>query len=320
MESILRAPTIKLNNGVEMPAMGLGTWKSKPGQVEESVKSAIKAGYRLIDCAFAYENEDEVGRALKEMFDSGVVKREELFIVDKLWCTFHSRPLVSKALDMSLKALGLKYVDLYLIHWPFGYKEGEGLFPMENGKIVTSDVDYLETWKGMEDLVKAGKAKAIGVSNFNSQQIDRILANCEIKPTINQVECHPYLNQEKLLNFCRARDITLMAYAPLGSPDRPWAKPGEPSLMDDPKIKEIADKYKKTPVHVLLRFQIDRGIIPVPKSVTPARIVDNFNLWDFKLSKEDMEKIKSFNRNHRFIDRALYPVTDHKYWPFNIEF
>jgi len=315
----LPAPTIKLNTGVEMPMFGLGTWKSKEGEVYEAVKTAIESGYRLIDCAYAYRNEHEVGRALKDVMGSGVVKREELFIVTKLWNTFHSKEAVPKGIAESLRDLGLDYVDLYLIHWPFGYQEGGDPFPYDkDGKQLTTDVDYVETWKAMEEVYKSGKAKAIGISNFNSQQINRLLENASVVPAVNQVELHPYLTQEKLVEFCRSKGIQVMGYSPLGSPDRPWAKAGDPSLLEDPKIKAIADKYGKSPAHVLIRYQLDRGIIVIPKSVTPSRIKSNAEVFDFKLSAEDIATINSFNRNHRFCDMNW--VKHHQHWPFNIEY
>jgi len=321
----MASKTVKLNNGKEFPLVGLGTWKAPEGQVYEAVKVAIDAGYRHIDCAFAYGNEAEVGRALNEAISGGKVKREELFITSKLWNTYHKRERVGLCLDITLKALGLQYLDLYLIHWPLGYEEGDEKFPKnEKGEVLVSDIDYLETYLGLEDLLKTSKVKSIGVSNFNSQQIDRILKEANVKPVVNQVECHPYLNQSKLIDFCRQRDIVVTAYSPLGSPDRPWAKPDDPSLLEEPKIKEIAKKYNKSSAQVLIRFQVERGVAVIPKSVTKDRIISNINVFDFKLTPEDLKAIESFDRGNegRIIHLGWNGpiVVNHKYFPFNIPF
>ncbi|CAH1797541.1 unnamed protein product, partial [Owenia fusiformis] len=278
-------PTVKLSNGAEMPMLGLGTWKSKAGEVENAVGVAIETGYRHIDCAYCYGNENEVGAGIKKKVDDGTVKREDLFIVSKLWNAFHRPDLVRGAVDESLKSLGVKYLDLYLIHWPYGFKEGLGNLPKdEAGNVLYSDVNYLDTWKVLEELVDEGILKAIGLSNFNSVQIQDVIDNSRIKPTNLQVECHPYHNQAKLLAFCLERNITFTAYSPFASPDRPWAKPGEPLLIDDPRLKAIAEKYSKTPAQVVLRYQVQRQVVVIPKSVTPARIQSNFQIFDFELS------------------------------------
>lgn len=315
----MACPKVKLNDGNEIPIFGLGTWKSQPNAVKNAVIDAVKAGYRHIDCAFVYGNENEVGEALTELFAEGVVKREDLFITSKLWNAFHSTHLVEPALKETLKLLKIDYLDLYLIHWPFGYAEGKGNFPQDDaGKTLLSDVDYLDTWKGMEGVKEAGLTKSIGVSNFNHEQIDRILASCKVKPAMNQIECHPYLTQNKLIEYCFSKDIKVTAYSPLGSPDRPWAKKEDPSLMDDPKVKKIAEKYKKSSAQVLIRFQIDRGVVVIPKSVTKDRIVDNMKVFDFKLTPEEIKELETFDRGFRFC--ALEWIKDHKYYPFKAEY
>jgi aldehyde reductase len=321
----MASKTVKLNNGRDFPLVGLGTWKSPPGQVYEAVKVAINAGYRHIDCAYAYGNEKEVGQALNEVINEGKVTREELFITSKLWNTYHKRERVELCLNKSLEALGLKYLDLYLMHWPLGYQEGDELFPKnESGQVLISDVDYLEAYLGMEDAVKAGKVKSIGVSNFNSEQIDRLIKEGNIKPVVNQVECHPYLNQKKLIEFCGQRNIVVTAYSPLGSPDRPWAKPEEATLLDEPKLKNIAKKYNKSTAQILIRFQVQRGVSVIPKSVTKERIISNINVFDFELTSEEMATIEGFDRGTegRFLHlRWNGPiVVGHKYYPFNIPF
>ncbi|KAF7285424.1 hypothetical protein GWI33_010673 [Rhynchophorus ferrugineus] len=310
-----KVPRVKLNNGLEIPIFGLGTWKSKAGEVEQAVKDAIDIGYRHIDCAHVYGNEKEVGAALKAKFSDGTVKRKDVHITSKLWNTYHRPDLVEKNLRISLSDLGLEYLDLYLIHWPCGYKEEAETFPKdEAGNIIFSDVDYLDTWKAMEELVKKNLVKSIGLSNFNKAQITRILEKGSIAPAVLQIECHPYLNQSRLLEFAKSKGIVVTAYSPLGSPDRPWAKPGDPQLLEDPKLKELATKYNKTPAQVLLRYQLDRGVVTIPKSVTKSRIQQNFNIFDFNLSSEDIAYLNTFDCNGRLCPLAA--GYGHKYHPF----
>ncbi|KAL3195044.1 hypothetical protein MRX96_016001 [Rhipicephalus microplus] len=273
-----KVPLVTLSSGYKIPTIGLGTWKSQAGQVYEAVKTAIDTGYRHIDCAFAYQNEEEVGRAIEDKIKDGTVEREDLWITGKCWNTYHSRSKVFECCELSLKKLRLEYFDLYLIHWPMGYQEGGDMFPRnENGDFIFSDVDFLETWA---------------------------------------IECHPYLNQSELIDFCKKHNIAVTAYSPLGSPDRPWAKPGDPLLMEEPAIKAIAEAHGKTPAQVLIRYQIERGVIVIPKSVTKERIISNFNVFDFKLTQKEMETINGFNRNHRFL--VLSWISSHKYYPFKV--
>ena len=249
---------IILNNGKSMPKFGLGTWLSEPGQVKTAVESAIDAGYRHIDCAFFYNNEHEVGEAILNKISEGVVKREDLFVTSKLWNTFHKPENVEKGLNLSLKDLKLDYVDLYLMHWPTGFEyPGDGnerdLFPGGPASVkMDQETGYVNCWKKFEEIYKKGeKVKAIGVSNFNLFQMNNLLKCCEIVPMMQQVELHGYENMKEMVDFCHQNKIQVTGYSPLGNPGRPdYAKIGQDVLMEDPIVKEIAEKHQKSAAQI----------------------------------------------------------------------
>jgi len=314
-----KVPNVLLNNGVYMPILGLGTWNSPPGEVAQAVADAIDVGYRSIDCAHVYENEHEVGQGLTAKIKEGVVKREDMFITSKLWNIFHRPDLVRGALETSLKNLNTTYLDLYLIHWPFAFKEGDSLLPQdEKGDFLLSYVDFVDTWKEMEKAVDDGLTRSIGISNFNKNQMERLLSNCRIPPAVNQFECHPYLTQKKLSEYCKSKGVTVTAYSPLGSPKRPWVTNDDPVLLEDPKIVALTTKYKKNAAQILIRYQIQRGHVVIPKSVTKSRIISNFDVFDFNISDDDISLIDSFDCNGRIC--PMLTSKAHPDWPFNDEY
>lgn len=218
----------------------------------------------------------------------------------------------------TLKAFKLDYIDLYLVHWPFGFKEKAGYWPVDEGPEAYSDTDYLETWEGMELCLEKGFTKAIGVSNFNSEQLDRLLKVAKVKPVVNQIEVNPNINQKKLIKWCRERDIVITGYTPLGRSEDAGV-PGcpEPTIFD-PKVAEIGKKYNKTSAQVILNYLVSLGITVVPKSVTKKRIIENIDIFDFKLDREDVAYMDSLNKNQRVC--PVTPFEDHKHYPFGIEF
>ncbi|XP_050420544.1 aldo-keto reductase family 1 member B10-like [Adelges cooleyi] len=313
---------VTFNNGEQYPILGFGTWKSKPGEVEEAVKVAIDTGYRHLDCAMFYGNEKEIGDAINQKIDEGVVSRQDLYITSKLWNIFHQPDIVETVLNKTLTDLQISYLDLYLVHWPMAFKEGgldDDFIPKDDdGVTIEGEGSYIETWQAMEQLVENGLVKSIGVSNFNKRQIEDILNIATVKPVNVQVECHPYLNQSKLKEFCDENDIVLTAYSPLGSPDNPCRKPEDPSLLENPTILDIAGKHGKSAAHVLIRYQIQRGVMVIPKSVNKHRIESNFYVWDFELDQEDMDQIDGLDCNCRYIQ--MKEIEHFKDYPFIDEY
>ncbi|XP_045483552.1 aldo-keto reductase family 1 member B7-like [Harmonia axyridis] len=315
-----KAPCITLNNGRKMPQLGLGTWLSLEGEAKEAIRYAIDIGYRHIDCAMLYGNEKEVGEAIRDKINDGTVKREDIFITTKLWNTFHEYDQVVPTCKKSLENLGLDYVDLYLVHWPVAQKQTEMDPRKPFGKTEVIKHDFTETWKGMEECVKLGLAKSIGLSNFNSKQVLRILDMAKILPVTNQVEVNPHLNQKKLTKFCKDRNIVITAYSPFGSPARTWAKPGQPEIaFDHPTFVKIAEKHGKTSSQVILRYLVDIGSVPIPKSTNKERLRLNLDIFDFKLDDEDIAAIDAMNMDYRAVPALDLMESDE--YPFkNVEF
>ncbi|MDV7137550.1 aldo/keto reductase [Maribacter sp. TH_r10] len=260
--------TFELHNGVKMPYFGLGVYLSEDGnEVINAVKWAIEAGYRHIDTAAIYNNEKGVGEGIRQ---SGI-NREELFVVSKVWNADQGYDNTLKAFDESLERLQLDYLDLYLIHWPV------------KGK-------YKETWRALEHLYQEGKVRAIGVSNFLKHHLEDILDSAEIVPMVNQMEFHPYLVQQGLLDYCNENQIQYEAWSPMM----------QGKIFELDAIKDMAKKYGKSPAHVVLRWDLQKGVVTIPKSVKKERIINNADIFDFELSKEDMAYLDGLEKGHRF--------------------
>lgn len=317
MHKIPTVPLPRTNDG--FPLFGLGVWKAAKGETAAIVEAAIKRGVRHIDGACDYGNEQEVGQAIKKCIDEGVCKREDLWITSKLWNTFHAKEHVEAAARKSLADLGLDYFDLYLVHFPISlkYVPFEKRYPPEwihdpsapHPRMELADVPYQETWQAMEELVDKGLARNIGVSNLTVQLLMDVLRYARIRPAVNQVELHPFLTQERLLEYCKHEGVVVTAYSPLGSAS--YVSIGMDGghgagPLQNGVIKGIANKIGKSPAQVILRWGVQRGTVVIPKTSKPERLDENAAIFDFELSEEDMAAISALNINARFNNPAIY--------------
>ncbi|OWR43401.1 3-dehydroecdysone 3beta-reductase [Danaus plexippus plexippus] len=361
-------PKYKLNNGREMPAIALGTYlghdksgmvRSVNKQLRDVVMQAIDVGYRHFDTAEIYGTEEELGEGVRRKMEEGAVRREELFITDKLWNTHHKREQVVPSLRESLCKMGLSYIDLFLMHWPMGLHLRDW-FPRERQEqtldgICTrvlvvreifftctrntdvlqqvlmalrfrlqtaitsedythSDVDFMETWLGLEDAVRLGLARNIGVSNFNKQQLERILREGSIRPAALQIEVHPQIIQTELVQLAQRHQLVVMGYSPFGSLVTRYGIKFPGPTIDDPTLVAIARRHHKTTPQVVLRWLVDRNVVPVTKTVNPSRLKENIDIFDFELSAREIEIINKFDEKTRYTLPSFWQT--HAYYPF----
>lgn len=305
---------IPLADSGSMPAVGLGTWKIPNPTASAVVWEAMRVGYRHLDCACDYGNEPQVGAGLAKAFADGLCRREEAWITSKLWNTYHDPRHVRLACERSLRDLQLNYLDLYLVHFPIAlefvpfdrrYPPGWVHAPEADHPVMKPvRISIAETWHAMEALARSGLVRRIGVSNFGTSLLRDLLAYAEIRPSVLQVELHPFLAQEKLLRYCRAEGIGITAFSPLGAPSYfslGMAQPDE-SAMETAEVREAAARHKRTPAQIMLRWGLQRGTAVIPKTSNSARLKENLAIFDFCLNDNEMKAISALNRNRRFND------------------
>ncbi|MEM6991443.1 MAG: aldo/keto reductase [Myxococcota bacterium] len=313
--------TLALLDGTAFPAFGLGTWLSEPDAVYRAVRVAIEQGYRHIDAAWIYLNEEEVGRGIAEAIAAGDVAREDLWVTTKLWNDCHAPEHVQPALERSLDKLGLDYVDLYLVHWPVALKH-KVVRPRGPAEYLSLAERPLEkTWDAMVQLPKTGLAKRVGVSNFSASKIAHIVEAVGVTPVVNQVELHPYNQQNELLAAMKARGIVATGYSPLGSGGRPpgMKREGETSLLADSTVGSIAEAHGHSPAQVLIAWALARGTAVIPKSTNPERIAANLAATKLSLTPEDMQALAGLDEGARYVDGSFWcppgsPYTVESLW------
>ncbi len=307
--------TLKFANNDTMHAIGLGTWKAKGKEVKNAVKEALYAGYRHIDTAAVYGNEKDIGEALQEVFAEGKINREEVWITSKLWNDSHQKAYVRPALEKTLADLQLDYLDLYLIHWPVAFKPGVGFPEKADDYFSLAEVPIIETWTELENARKNDLVRHIGVSNFSEKKLKELISKATIKPEVNQVELHPFLQQKELLQYCKSEGIFLTGYSPLGSGDRSaqMKADDEPNLMEIPEVVAIAKKNMTSAAQVLIAWQTQRGTAVIPKSTTKENIINNFQAASIELDDADMKKIEELDKHYRFITGKFFEMPEKGY-------
>jgi len=314
-------PMLKLSAGnLLIPQIGLGTGLIEADEVGRVVKAALEVGYRHFDCAYIYGNQKEIGEVLAEVFKEGKIQREDLFITSKVWCNSHEFDRALEEVDKILEELGLAYLDLYLIHNPIAF----------NNENVVTDVDYLETWRALEKCVRDGKIRAIGLANFNMKQIERVMQNSEIKPSVLEVEMHVHFQRGKLVEFCKERGIQVISFSSLtstkgrllqtyGSKNEEQNAPKScPSVFEDPVITEIAKNHQKTNAQVVLRFLTQQyDVCVIPRSLHESRLRENFTIFDFELTNEELKKMCAIDQNLQTVHMPAYRHSP--YYPYDEE-
>ncbi|MBR4832502.1 MAG: aldo/keto reductase [Butyrivibrio sp.] len=311
-EFITNVPTYKLNTGAVMPAVGLGTFgsdKYTPDQIANAVTGAVKVGYRMLDCASVYQNEDQIGKVLSELFSQGVVKREDLFITSKVWNDQHRE--VRKACEKSLQDLGLSYIDLYFVHWPFpNYHapgcDGDSRNP--DSKPFSID-EFMDTWKQMEELYDAGLVKAIGMSNMTVSKLESVLPLCRVKPAALEMECHPSFQQQELFEYATTHDIVPIGFCPIGSPSRPERDRCSTDVADTelPEVVAVAGNHDVHPAVICIKWAVQRGMCTIPFSVKESQYTSNLKCTTTDpLSADEMELLKGAERNCRLVKGQVF--------------
>ena len=301
-------------NGDRMASLGLGTWKAGAGEVGGAVTAALELGYRHLDCASIYGNEAEIGASLERACATGALQRDQIWITSKLWNDCHAPEDVRPALERSLADLGLATLDLYLIHWPVAHRHGVMMPQQAPDQLSLEQRPIAATWSAMEELVRAGLVRHIGVSNFSQAKLAALLAGADLAPEVNQVERHPYLQQPELLAFCQAHAIQLTAYAPLGSPPAGTISP----LLGDPVITAIAAAHGASAAQVLLAWGIACGTAVIPKSVQPQRLAANLAAAELVLSATELAQIAALDRGERFIGGGFWELPGGPYSVANL--
>nr|CAG8466885.1 12194_t:CDS:2 [Entrophospora candida] len=297
--------------GDHMPLVGFGSWELPNDKAADSIYQALKNNYRLLDCAALYGNEKEIGDGIKKAIDDGIVKREDIFITSKLWNTFHKKEHVRPALERTLNDLKVKYLDLYLIHFPISLKHvdpkerypADWYYDTKNKTCIQENVTIRETWEAMEELVDAGLVRNIGISNFNAALIMDLLKYARVKPAVLQIEHHPYLTQEQLVDYAKSQGLAVNAYSSIRSSSYgPKKDENSPQLLKEPILEQIAKKYNRSTAQVALRWAVQRNIVVIPKSTNPSRLVENRKVIEFTLTDEEVKAISSLDRKLRFND------------------